>query len=104
VREQRLADAVPALQRAAELAPGDARFGYVYAVAVKETEGVARGLEVLRAQQLRHPDNRDILLALVSYSREAGDSAAARDYAERLARLAPRDPAVRQLLTELGGH
>ncbi len=102
VREQRLADAVPALQRAAELAPGDARFGYVYAVAVKETEGVARGLEVLRAQQLRHPDNRDILLALVSYSRQAGDTAAAREYVARLERLAPKDPLVRQLRAELG--
>jgi tetratricopeptide (TPR) repeat protein len=102
VREQRLPDAAGALQRAAELAPENARFGYVHAVAVKETEGVARALEVLRAQLLRHPENRDILLALVSYSREAGDTAAAREYADRLARIAPKDPAIRQLRAELG--
>ena len=104
VREQRLPDAVAALQRAAELAPDNARFGYVYAVAVKETEGLARGLEVLRTQQLRHPQSRDILFALASYSREAGDTEVAREYAERLARLVPKDPQVRQLRAALGGH
>jgi len=104
VREQRLTDAVPALQHAAELAPDNVRFGYVYAVAVKETEGVGRAREVLRSQLVRHPDSRDLLLALVSYSREAGDIAAARDYAERLHQLAPRDPVVRQLRAELGAR
>ena len=104
VREQRLTDAVPALQHAAELAPDNVRFGYVYAVAVKETEGVGRAREVLRSQLVRHPDSRDLLLALVSYSREAGDIAAARDYAERLHQLAPRDAVVRQLRAELGAR
>lgn len=102
VREQRLAEAVPALQRAAELAPADVRFGYVYAVAVKEVEGLDRARELLRALLLRQPENRDVLLALVSYSREAGDLAAAREYAERLHRLAPKDPLVRQLRADLG--
>jgi predicted CXXCH cytochrome family protein len=104
VREQRLRDAAAALQRAAELAPDNARFGYVYAVAVKETEGTARAVEVLRSQLLRHPENRDLLVALVTYSREAGDTAAARDYADRLVRLAPKDPVARQLRAELGGQ
>ena len=103
VREQRPAEAAPELQRAAELAPDNPRFGFVYAVAVKETEGVARALEVLRAQLLRQPENRDLLLALTSYSREAGDMQAARDYAERLARLAPKDPQVQKLRAELEG-
>jgi predicted CXXCH cytochrome family protein len=103
VREQRPAEAAPELQRAAELAPDNPRFGFVYAVAVKETEGVARALEVLRAQLLRQPENRDLLLALMSYSREAGDMPAARDYAERLARLAPKDPQVQKLRAELEG-
>ena len=102
VREQRLAEAAAALQRAAELAPDNVRFGYIHAVAVKETEGVARALEVLRAQLLRHPENRDLLLALISYSREAGDTAKARDYAERLVRFAPKDPLARQIRAELG--
>jgi predicted CXXCH cytochrome family protein len=104
VREQRLGDAAAALQRAAELAPDNPRFGYVHAVAVKETEGVARALELLRSQLLRHPENRDLLLALITYSREAGDRAAALDYAERLVRLAPRDPVARQLRSELDGQ
>jgi Flp pilus assembly protein TadD len=97
-----LAEAAAALQRAAELAPDNVRFGYIHAVAVKETEGVARALEVLRAQLLRHPENRDLLLALISYSREAGDTAKARDYAERLVRFAPKDPLARQIRAELG--
>ena len=45
--------------------------------------------------------NRDTLLALVNYSREAGDFASALEYAERLARAAPDDPAAARLIDTL---
>jgi len=77
--------------RAAELAPDNARFGYVYAVAVKETEGTARAVEVLRSQLLRHPENRDLLVVLVTIQPRGGDIwQPARDYAERLVRARPQ--------------
>ena len=49
----------------------------------------------------RHPDDRDILSALVNFSREAGDAVAALDYAERLARLVPGEPGLAALIETL---
>ena len=42
-----------------------------------------------------------ILVALATISRDVGDIAGARSYAEDLVRLAPNDPSARQLLDSL---
>ena len=49
----------------------------------------------------KHPDNRDILLALVTFSRDAGDLAAALEYAEQLVRLAPDDRELASFVEDL---
>jgi hypothetical protein len=49
----------------------------------------------------RHPDDRDILLALVSYSRDAGDFGTALEYAERMACVTPGDPGLVALIEKL---
>jgi hypothetical protein len=49
----------------------------------------------------RHADDRDTLLALVSFNREGGDISAAFAYARRLASIAPSDPNVARLVGEL---
>ena len=41
------------------------------------------------------------LLALISYSRDAGDFASALEYARRLARVAPNDPGLAGLIDDL---
>jgi len=41
------------------------------------------------------------LLALVTFNRDAGDPATALEYAERLARVAPNDPGVANLVETL---
>jgi len=56
---------------------------------------------VLQEALTKHPDNRDILLALVSFSRNAGDAVAALGYAERLAAIAPGDRSLGALIQEL---
>ena len=48
----------------------------------------------------RRPD-RDTLLALVSYSRDAGDFGTALNYAEQLARGAPGEPGLTALIENL---
>ena len=48
----------------------------------------------------RRPD-RDTLLALVSYSRDAGDFGTALNYAEQLARIAPGEPGLSTLIETL---
>ena len=50
---------------------------------------------------LKHPSDRDILLALVNYRRAAGDVGSALEYAERLAKVTPDDPGVAGLIREL---
>ena len=94
-------EALGALRHAAELEPDRARYVYVYAVALHSAGRVGDAIAVLEEGLTRHPDDRDILLALVSFSRDAGDVVAALEYAERLARLFPDDPAIAGLIETL---
>lgn len=97
IRQQRYADAVAALGKAARLAPDNGRYAYVYAVALQETGKPGEGLAVLEQAHQRHPDDTDILLALATASLQQGDRDKARRYTQALARLAPNDPNVRRL-------
>jgi Flp pilus assembly protein TadD len=47
------------------------------------------------------PDDRDMLLAHVSFECDAGDFATALQYAEQLARIAPGDPNLANLVESL---
>jgi hypothetical protein len=49
----------------------------------------------------RHPGDRDTLQALVAFSRDAGDFAAALDYGQRLAHLMPGDVSLDALINNL---
>jgi predicted CXXCH cytochrome family protein len=73
VREKELGAAVGYLRQAAELAPANIRYGYVYAVALWESG--ERGQAVARLELLleEHPGNRDLTAALASYYRELGE-------------------------------
>ena len=55
----------------------------------------------LKENLARHPNDRDILSALISFSRESGDVRAALAYAEKLARIAPEDGGLAALIEEL---
>jgi hypothetical protein len=44
-----------------------------------------------------------VLMALVTFNRNAGATLPALDYARRLAELEPENPQVRRLVAELGG-
>ena len=70
VRLKRLNEALGELRRAAELAPEQARYAYVYAVALHSAGRGSEAVAVLRASLVRYPDDRDSLLALISFSRE----------------------------------
>jgi Flp pilus assembly protein TadD len=94
-------DAIAELRRAAELEPDRARYFYVYAVALHSAGQGPDAIAVLKDALTRHPSDRDILLALTTFNRDAGDQAAALDYAERLARLAPNDREIANLVQSL---
>jgi predicted CXXCH cytochrome family protein len=93
--------ALVALQRAAELETAGVRHRYVYAIALHDSGDPGGAIEQLRQLLRSAPENPDILMALVTYNREAGSLEEARRYAARLAELDPRNPAYRQLLESL---
>ena len=89
------------MRKAAELAPDQARYAYVYAVALHSAGRAGDALTVLGESLTRHPDDRDTLRALIGFNRDAGNTAAALDYAERLARIVPSDPSLVALIDSL---
>ncbi len=84
VRRKEMAKAVDSLARAAQLAPDNARYAYVQALAVQSTGDRAKALAILETALARHPNDRDILAALVLYHQQGGNADAAAEYARRL--------------------
>ena len=100
-RLKRPDDALAELQRAAEIEPERARYVYVYAVALNSAGRGSEAITALKENLARHPGDRDTLRALIAFSRDAGDLAAALEYAERLARITPNDPGLTALIRSL---
>jgi Flp pilus assembly protein TadD len=101
IRLKRPDEAIGEFQRAAEIEPNRARYSYVYGVALNSAGRREQAITVLKENLLRHPRDRDTLLALISFAREAGDLRAALDYAQRLAAIIPGDPNLAALIEEL---
>jgi predicted CXXCH cytochrome family protein len=101
VRLKRTDEALEELHRAADLDPRQARYAYVYAVGLHSAARAGDAIAALKESLARHPDDRDTLLALVTFSRDRGDPDSALEYAERLARNAPQDRGVAGLIEEL---
>jgi predicted CXXCH cytochrome family protein len=101
VRLKRNDEPLAELRRAAELDPDVARYAYVYAVALHSAGRVGDAMIALKESLSRHPDDRDTLLALIAFSRDAGDLATALEYAERLAGIVPSDVSLTALIDNL---
>jgi predicted CXXCH cytochrome family protein len=104
VRLKRVDDAIGELGIAAELEPDRARYAYVYAVALHSAGRVERSIAVLKQSLARHPRDRDSLLALISFYRDAGDAASALAVAQQFALAVPEDQNVARLIQELRQH
>jgi Flp pilus assembly protein TadD len=89
------------LASAARLAPENARFAYVHAVALNDAGQRETALRTLEAASRRHPEDRDLLLALALFERDAGRRERALVHARRLAALEPGNPDAQQLVREL---
>jgi predicted CXXCH cytochrome family protein len=100
-RLKRREEALAELRSATELDPDQARYAYVYEVGLHSAGHADEALALLKQSLARHPDDRDILLALVSFSRDASDPASALAYAERAARIMPGDPNLAALIDQL---
>ncbi len=101
VRLHNAGAALPALRRASELAPANARYAYVYAVALNSAGAARQAVAVLEAAHRQHPADHDVLLGLVAIARDSGDTPTALRYARELAAQAPGDPQLRRLIDQL---
>lgn len=88
VRMKRSDAALAELAEAAKLDTTNARFAYVYGVALNSFGRSAAAIAALTAASRTHPANRDILEALASMHRDAGDRAEAARYDDRVRALA----------------
>jgi Flp pilus assembly protein TadD len=98
VRERKQDEALEQLHRAVEIDPNQARYSYVYAVALNSTARHRDAIVVLKDNLGRHPGDRGTLTALVGFSRDAGDIQSALEYAEQLAQITPSDSALMKLI------
>ena len=104
VRQKRGTQGLDLLAAAAHSEPGNARYVYVYAVALNGAGQTHAAIETLERSIKVHPYDRESLAALVSFFEQAGDPAKALTYAQRLDELEPGNPEVRRMLKELNEH
>jgi tetratricopeptide (TPR) repeat protein len=102
VRQHDTAGALAELRQANALAPENARYAYVYAIALNGTGAPREALALLQATHRRHPADRDVLAALIPIALDQGDRDEALGYAKALSALDPADPRTRRLVEELG--
>ena len=101
IREKRPDDAIAEFRTAAEIEPDRSRYAYVYAIALHSSGHADESLNVLKANLARHPDDRNTLMALVTFNRDAGAVDAALEYAGQLSRVTPNDPDLARLFNDL---
>jgi Flp pilus assembly protein TadD len=91
VRAKRYDEALAELKRAVDLSPEDARFAYVYAVALNSLGQRDKARAELDRALALHPGDRDLLSGAIAFSRDAGDAGATLRFAERLSAVVPDD-------------
>ncbi len=101
-RQQRTTEALGELRIAARLAPNQARYAYVYGVALNSNGSAVEAIKVLVEAHKHFPGDVETLQALATMERDLGHRASARGYAQQLVDLIPEDPQAQALLRELG--
>jgi predicted CXXCH cytochrome family protein len=104
VRQKNYPEALAQFAEAARLAPDDARFAYVYGVALKSLGKREESRKVLGEALARHPYDLSLLNALLGEALAAGNVDAAAPLARRLAALRPDDPEIARLAAKLSGQ
>lgn len=102
VRKGERASALVELGEAAKLVPDNAHYAYVYALALDSAGRRDAALSILQSLRQRNTGNIEILAALVTMYKDAGDVRAALAFARELQNGLPPDNAdVRRLVEEL---
>jgi len=87
IRQKKNAEAVKLLQRAVVFDSSNAHYVYVYAIALNSTGQKDVAIEVLRRANEKFPQDTNILEALISFYRDAGNEFAAQTLMIKLQKL-----------------
>ncbi len=101
VREKQGQKALDLLAAASRNDPANARYAYVYAVALNSAGQAEAAIQTLERSIKEHPYDRESLAALVSFCDQAGKPTEAIGYAQRLGELEPGNPEVQQMILKL---
>ncbi len=101
VRHKQIEDALAALKHAVDLEPTNTRYCYIYAVALHSVGDTKGAIEMLKKAHDNFPADREVLIALITYHQQMGDTSSSKHYTEILLQLAPWDTRVRSLLQQL---
>ena len=93
--------ALDSLRLAAVLAPDNSRYSYIYGIALNSEGKSDQALEILKGALGINPNDRDLLIALVTINRDRGELVQARAFAQQLVTFYPQDATARQLLNSL---
>jgi tetratricopeptide (TPR) repeat protein len=92
IRTGKKAEAMTALKDAWELQPDNPQYGYVYGIALHSTGENKKAAAVLEKIHLRHPNDRQILMSLVTIHRDLGNTNTALQFAKKLEALSQPNP------------
>lgn len=104
VRAQAQEEALGSLRKAVELAPEATRFAYVYGVALDSYGQRDKAIEVWQAALKHHPNDREILYALIGAQMNQGAVQQALRDAQRLLDLQPDDAELRNFVEQLASQ
>jgi tetratricopeptide (TPR) repeat protein len=101
VRQKATADSLRSFKLAADLAPNNARFAYVYAVALNSAGRNKEALDVLASARKREPYDRDVLSGLAYFTAQAGNRELALGYVKELRELDPENPQFARMASQI---
>jgi Flp pilus assembly protein TadD len=101
VRQKQYTRGLELLASAAHADPTDARYAYVYAVALNDLGQKKTAIQTLEASIKLHPYDRASLRALVNFLSQSHEQAEEFVYAQRLEQLEPDDQNLQQLIARL---
>ncbi len=102
IRQKRYPEAVAELERAARLAPDDAHYAYVYAVALQSTGSADAARAEIGMALARLPYSSELLSLALNNALQARDAAMAAPLAKTLSAVLPDDPDVARIAKQLG--
>jgi predicted CXXCH cytochrome family protein len=101
IRQKKMEHALGYLKVATQCADRNARFFYVYAVALEGQGKINEAITTLKQANKMWPNQYDLLITLIIYLEKNGKTSESRGYLSNLSAIAPNDPEVKRRLAEM---